>query len=161
MIMNMRALLPIGILAAIGAVAPMACSTTVSFSAPPGVTGIASWSVPASFGTCSGDEYIALADPTLCGSCTTVAYAYCDGSSYSQCACDAPTSGDWVLEPDPSGDVAGDDGGADVASEVGGEAGDDASSEASSDDAGSDDATSDAASSEAGSDAASSDASTD
>ncbi len=77
-------------------VLPAACNSSASFTPPSGVV-TATWTVPADYGSCSGNDYVAIADPTQCAGCTTVAYAYCDGSSYSECSCDPPAAGsDWT-----------------------------------------------------------------
>jgi hypothetical protein len=135
----MRALLPIGVIAFIGAAATAACTATVSaspgFTVSPGVT-----VVTYSGGDCSTeDTYIVVAN---CGTCGATGYALCDGTSYTECSCSIPTGSGWVAFSgggDDGGPEAtmGDDGsGPEASSPDGG--GDDGSSpgEAGSDDGG-------------------------
>jgi hypothetical protein len=134
----------------------MACSASVSIAPIPSdavafvpVTGFDP-------GACSGSEYIAV-DVSECPSagCGTEAYALCDGTAYTECACDIPSG--WtpvVYTGEGSFGGAGDDGGASDDGGGDGGTGDDGGSDgASSDDGGSDGASSD----DGGSDGASSD----
>jgi hypothetical protein len=147
----------------------MACSTTVSFSPP--VASFVGFSGGADFGSCSGDEYVLLDDPSDCpDSCSgSSAYALCDGTSYSQCSCDIPTG--WTIEGTDTGDGgfvgvgddAGDDGGVDAGDDggdAGADAGGDDGGDDSSADAGGDDSSADAGGDDAGGDDASADTGT-
>jgi hypothetical protein len=60
--------------------------------------------------SCSGTEYVVI-DASSCA-CTTAAYALCDGTSYSACACDVPQGWVEVVAPGSQCD-AGDDAGED------------------------------------------------
>jgi len=52
-----------------------------------------------SLGSCSSDEYV-LIGASDCGGCSgTTAYALCDGSSYTECTCQLPTSPGWTNLP--------------------------------------------------------------
>jgi hypothetical protein len=96
--MNVRSLLPIGVAAFLGTAAVVACSASGSVGVVvPGVTLVA-YAAPADWGSCDGDEYITIDDPTSCSGCSSAAYAYCDGTSYSQCSCDLTTASGWTDE---------------------------------------------------------------
>lgn len=152
----MRALLPIGIVAFIAAVAPAACTASVSV-APFPTTGTVAFVPPSGFAetTCSGTDYIAVDLDSCPGSgCGTEAYALCDDGAYADCSCDIPAgwtevdysgpgsfgsdagvgSGDDGGGEDGGADAGGEDGGADSGSEDGG-----AGSDGAADDGGSGD----------------------
>jgi hypothetical protein len=155
--MRSQILLPVVIAGFVGAAAVVACSTsstpaTVTFTVSPGVP---TYTYTGSLGSCSTEDTYVVIAVGDCGGCSgSTAYALCDGTSYTDCSCDAPSGSGWVEGSSAS------DSGSDTGN--GGDTGTDSSSVGdSSTDASSGDSSSDAGSSDAGSsDAGSADSGT-
>ncbi len=138
----MRALLPIGIIAVMAAMAPAGCGSSGGGPTFVAVTGFDP-------GNCTGTDYIVV-DDSVCGGCGGTAYDVCSGTAYDDCECSIPVGGNVVVYDGPgafgSGDDGGtgDDGGGEASTDDGGgeASSDDGGGEASSDDGGGDDGSS-------------------